>query len=116
MQESAPVVGYVCLVSRTHAIELHELAEAVAAAFMRDAQRVSKALSVATGAVKLNYEIHGNSLPHLHMHFFPRYCGDRFEDKSIDLKSVLGPVYAEGQFQRIRDAFLLSLRFPHQRV
>jgi hypothetical protein len=31
---------------------------------------VSKALAAATGAVKLNYEIHGNSLPHLHMHFF----------------------------------------------
>ena len=69
MQEFAPVPGYVCLVSRTHAVELHELAEQVAVAFMRDAQKVSKALSAATGAVKLNYEIHGNSLPHLHMHF-----------------------------------------------
>ena len=116
MQESAPVVGYACLVSRSHAIELHELSEVIAAAFMRDAQRVSKALCVATGAVKLNYEIHGNSLPHLHMHFFPRYRGDRFEGKPIDPKSVVGPVYAEGQFQRIRDAFLLSLGFLHQRV
>lgn len=109
MQESAPVPGYVCLVSRTHAVELHDLAEEVAAAFMRDAQRVSKAVSAATGAVKLNYEIHGNSLPHLHMHFFPRYRGDRFEGKPIDPKSVLGSVYAEGEFQRIRDTFLLSL-------
>jgi len=109
MQEFAPVPGYVCLVSRTHAVELHELAEQVAVAFMRDAQKVSKALSAATGAVKLNYEIHGNSLPHLHMHFFPRYRGDRFEGKPIDPKTVLGPGYAQGEFQRIRDAFLLSL-------
>ncbi len=36
-------------------------------------QPVSKALAAVTGAVKLIYEIHGNSLPHLHMHFFPRY-------------------------------------------
>ena len=112
MQEFAAVPGYVCLVSRIHAVELHDLAQDVAAAFMRDAQKVSRALSAATRAVKLNYEIHGNSLPHLHMHFFPRYRGDRFEGKPIDPKSVSGPVYAEREFQRIRDAFLLSLGLP----
>jgi diadenosine tetraphosphate (Ap4A) HIT family hydrolase len=109
MQELAPVRGYVCLVSRLHAIELHDLSEEAAAGFMRDAQKVSRALGAATGAVKLNYEIHGNSLPHLHMHFFPRYRGDRFEGKPIDPRAVLEPVYAEGEFQTIRDAFLLSL-------
>ena len=112
MQEFAPVRGYVCLVSRTHAVELHDLADEVAAAFMRDAQRVSAALSAATGAVKLNYEIHGNSLPHLHMHFFPRYRGDRFEGGPIDPKRVSGPVYAGGEFPRIRDAFLDCLGYP----
>jgi diadenosine tetraphosphate (Ap4A) HIT family hydrolase len=109
MQELAPVAGYVCLVSRKHAVELHDLPEEVAAGFMRDAQRVSKAVSDATGAVKLNYEIHGNSLPHLHMHFFPRYRGDLFEGRPIDPKSVMAAVYAEGEFQRIREAFLRCL-------
>jgi diadenosine tetraphosphate (Ap4A) HIT family hydrolase len=79
MQEAAPVPGYACLVSQSHAVELHELPGAAASAFMRHAQRVSRALRTVTGAVKLNYEIHGNSIPHLHMHFFPRYRGDRFE-------------------------------------
>ena len=78
MQEAAPVPGYVCLVSESHAVELHDLPEEGAAAFMRAARRVSRALAAATGAVKLNYEIHGNSLPHLHMHLFPRYRGDQF--------------------------------------
>ena len=109
MQELAPVPGYVCLVSPKHAVELHDLPEEVAAAFMRDARRVSKAVSRATGAVKLNYEIHGNSLPHLHMHFFPRYRGDRFEGKPIDPKSGMAPVYAEGEFQTVREAFLHCL-------
>lgn len=109
MQEAAPVSGYVCLVSQLHAVELHDLPEAAASAFMRDAQRVSRALKTVTGAVKLNYEIHGNSLPHLHMHFFPRYRGDRFEGQPINPKLVTQPVYAPGEFQRIRDAFLLAL-------
>jgi diadenosine tetraphosphate (Ap4A) HIT family hydrolase len=109
MQEAAPVRGYACLVSRTHAVELHDLPEATACAFMRDARRVSRAVSGATGAVKLNYEIHGNSLPHLHMHLFPRYHGDCFEGQPINPRLVVQPVYAEGEFQKIREAFLRAL-------
>jgi diadenosine tetraphosphate (Ap4A) HIT family hydrolase len=110
MQGAAPIAGYVCLVSEIHAVELHDLPEAKALAFMRDARRVSKALAKATGAVKLNYEIHGNSLPHLHMHFFPRYRGDQFEGQPINPRLVTKPVYAAGEFQRIRDAFLAELK------
>jgi diadenosine tetraphosphate (Ap4A) HIT family hydrolase len=109
MQEAAAVRGYVCLVSQIHAVELHDLPHAIASSFMRDAQKVSKALSAATGAVKLNYEIHGNSLPHLHMHFFPRYRGDQFEGQPINPKLVTRPVYHPGEFQRMRSAFLRQL-------
>lgn len=112
MQELAPARGYVCLVSRTHAVELHDLTQEAAAAFMRDAQRLSQSLLAATGAVKINYEIHGNTLPHLHMHFFPRYRGDRFEGRPIDPQSISGTVYADGEFRDIRDAVLLRLGFP----
>jgi diadenosine tetraphosphate (Ap4A) HIT family hydrolase len=109
MQEMAPVRGYVCLVSQMHAVELHDLPEAAALGFMRDCQKVSKALKAATGAVKLNYEIHGNTLPHLHMHFFPRYRGDRFEGRPIDPGSVKEPVYCAGEFQKMRERFLSAL-------
>lgn len=109
MQEAAPVRGYVCLVSRTHAVELHDLPDGIASSFMRDARRVSRALAAVTGAVKLNYEIHGNSLPHLHVHFFPRYRGDRFEGQPINPRMVAQPVYATGEFQRMREAFLEAL-------
>jgi diadenosine tetraphosphate (Ap4A) HIT family hydrolase len=108
-RETAPVRGYVCLVSRIHAVELHDLPAAAAAAFMRDAQLTSRVLSSITGAVKLNYEIHGNSLPHLHMHFFPRYRGDRFEGRPIDPGLPGRPVYGPGEFERTRRAFLARL-------
>jgi diadenosine tetraphosphate (Ap4A) HIT family hydrolase len=109
MQEAAPVPGYACLVSQIHAVELHNLPEPAYLAFMRDARRVSRALAAATGAVKLNYEIHGNSIPHLHMHFFPRYRGDQFEGRPIDPRVVAPPVYGPGEFRRTRDAFLAEL-------
>jgi diadenosine tetraphosphate (Ap4A) HIT family hydrolase len=108
-QETAPMRGYVCLVSRAHAVELHDLPATAAAAFMRDAQLTSRVLSSVTGAVKLNYEIHGNSLPHLHMHFFPRYRGDRFEGRPIDPKSSVQPVYGPGEFEGMFRAFLARL-------
>ncbi len=109
MQEAAPVPGYVCLVSQTHAVELHDLPAAIACAFMRDARRVSMAVARVTGAVKINYEIHGNSIPHLHMHYFPRYRGDQFEGQPINPRLVVQPVYAPGQFERMRDAFVATL-------
>ena len=104
MQEHAPVRGYVCLVSKTHAVELHDLSGAAASTFMRDAQTVSAAVAMATQAVKLNYEIHGNSIPHLHMHFFPRYRGDQFEGQPINPKLVRQPVYGPGEFEQLRNA------------
>jgi diadenosine tetraphosphate (Ap4A) HIT family hydrolase len=109
MQEAAPVPGYVCLVSQTHAVDLHDLPEATASAFMRDARKVSMAVASVTGAVKMNYEIHGNSIPHLHMHFFPRYRGDQFEGQPINPRLVVRPVYAPGEFERTRNAFVIAL-------
>lgn len=109
MQEAAPVRGYLCLVSRVHAVELHDLPEAVYGAFMRDARKVSRAVAEATDAVKLNYEIHGNSIPHLHMHYFPRCRGDQFEGRPIDPRAVQQPVYAPGEFHKVRIAFLAAL-------
>jgi hypothetical protein len=63
-------------VFRRHAVELHDLSESEGAAFMRDIQRLSAALHLVTGAAKLNYEVHGNTIRHLHMHFYPRHPGD----------------------------------------
>ncbi|MDQ3949818.1 MAG: HIT family protein [Gemmatimonadota bacterium] len=102
MGEDAPMPGYVWLTFRRHAIELHDLTEAEGAAFMRDIQKVSRAVAAATGAVKLNYEVHGNTVPHLHMHIFPRYVGDRFEGGPINPRAVRGPAYAPGEFAAMR--------------
>ena len=66
---------------------------------MKDLQRVSKALHAITGAVKLNYEIHGNTIPHLHVHLFPRYKGDPFEGGPIDPRRVQTSPYQTGEFE-----------------
>ncbi len=53
-------------------------------AFWEDVNHVAAALNRELSPVKLNYEIHGNTLPHLHLHVFPRQRGDRFEGRPID--------------------------------
>ena len=101
--------GYACLVFRRHAIDLHELSEIEGRDFMRDIRRLSAAVQVATRAIKLNYEVHGNSIPHLHMHFFPRYPGDPFGKGPIDAKVVQRLVYATGEFHAFRSRLLEAL-------
>lgn len=102
--------GYACLVLRRHAVELHDLAAEEAAAYMRDVQKLSAAVAGITGAVKMNYEVHGNTLPHLHMHFFPRYRGDPFEGGPIDPKRIRTPVYSGEEYnvfvERLRSVLL----------
>ena len=102
----APMRGYCCIVLKRHAVELHELSPQEAAAFVRDVQRVGRALLALTGAVKLNYEIHGNTIPHLHMHVYPRYRGDPFEGGPIDPRAVRQSPYGTGEFDR----FVADLR------
>jgi len=106
--EDAPMKGYCFLLLKKHAVELYELSPEEAAAFMRDVQRASKAVHEVTRSVKLNYEIHGNTIPHLHLHLFPRYVGDAFENQPINPRMVKTPVYAPGEFvefaERLRAA------------
>ena len=109
MQEAAPVPSYVCLVSQTHAVDLHNLPEAAVCAFMRDARKVSNGRNICHWGGEDELRIHGNSIPHFHMHFFPRYRGDQFEGQPINPRLVVQPVYPAGEFERTRDAFVVAL-------
>lgn len=98
--------GNCSLVLKRHAVELFDLDPGEACAFMQDLQRAAAAVQEVTGAVKMNYEIHGNTIPHLHVHLYPRYRGDPFEHGPIDPKAVTASPYAEGEF----DAFVRALQ------
>jgi len=101
--------GYVCLVSRVHAVELHDLDESQVALFVLDMRDVSRAVSTVTAAVKMNYEIHGNTLPHLHVHFFPRYVGDQFEGAPVDPRRSVQPIYGSDDYLELRNRILSAL-------
>jgi diadenosine tetraphosphate (Ap4A) HIT family hydrolase len=75
--------GYCVLVSRRHARELSELEEEPRMAFLREMCLLARALETVFRPRKLNYELLGNQVPHLHWHLFPRY-----EDDPENLKPV----------------------------
>lgn len=59
-----------------HVAEPTELTDAEAAAYGREVLRVGRALETALRPIKLNYDVLGNSVPHLHTHIVPRYADD----------------------------------------
>jgi diadenosine tetraphosphate (Ap4A) HIT family hydrolase len=86
------------VIAKKHAIELYDLNENELLGLMKEVQIYAWALKTVTGAVKINYEIHGNSAPHLHMHLYPRYIDDPFPGRAIDYHQKIEQ-YAPGEFQ-----------------
>jgi diadenosine tetraphosphate (Ap4A) HIT family hydrolase len=82
--EVAPLPGYACVVSKRHVVEPFDLPRAERALFWEDAMLAAKALANVLRPIKMNYEIHGNTVPHLHLHLLPRFLGDPYEGGPID--------------------------------
>jgi hypothetical protein len=60
-----------------------------------------------SGAVKINYELHANTLPHLRVHLFPRYMDDPFPGGAIDVsRTEPSPYRSRGEF----DVFVARMR------
>jgi diadenosine tetraphosphate (Ap4A) HIT family hydrolase len=81
----APVPGYVVVVAKRHVREPFELPASERREFWDAVDLVAEAIQAGLRPDKLNYEIHGNTIPHLHLHLFPRWSGDRFSGRPIDL-------------------------------
>ena len=59
-----------------HVAEPTELTSAEAGAYGGEVLQVGRALGTVLQPVKLNYDLLGNSVPHLHTHIVPRYADD----------------------------------------
>ena len=68
--------GYTIFVSKNCAPELHDLSPDVRSRFLNEMALVAEAVFRAFAPRKLNYELLGNSVAHLHWHIFPRYDDD----------------------------------------
>ncbi len=68
--------GYCLLFTRDHVTELFHLSPAVRQGVMEEVSRVAAALFAAYRPTKINYELLGNMVPHMHWHLIPRRTDD----------------------------------------
>jgi diadenosine tetraphosphate (Ap4A) HIT family hydrolase len=101
---TAPLPGYVCLVSKRHVVEPYQLPAAEQQMWWQDVMVAAEAITELLGSPKMNYEIHGNTIPHLHTHLFPRMMeGDPYMSGPID-PSLVSFTRSQEDLGRLRRA------------
>jgi diadenosine tetraphosphate (Ap4A) HIT family hydrolase len=78
------VKGYCGFICHKHVREPYELPQDEQEQYFEDLMVCGMALEKVFGADKMNFQILGNSVPHLHCHIQPRYYGDPAPDHPID--------------------------------
>jgi len=68
--------GWTVVVFKRHATELFHLAPTERIQLMEEVSLVAKSLAHTFEANKINYELLGNQLPHIHWHLIPRLAED----------------------------------------
>jgi diadenosine tetraphosphate (Ap4A) HIT family hydrolase len=68
--------GWTVLVLKRHATELFHLSRADRSRMIDEVSAVADLLAREWQAVKINYELLGNQLPHIHWHVIPRLLQD----------------------------------------
>jgi diadenosine tetraphosphate (Ap4A) HIT family hydrolase len=68
--------GWVFVVLRWHATELYELSTVERARMIEDVSRMAQAVAMVYQPVKMNYELLGNQVAHIHWHLIPRLARD----------------------------------------
>ncbi|MCU1781050.1 HIT family protein [Pseudomonas sp. 14P_5.3_Bac1] len=97
--------GYCLLLPDPVVASLNDLDANARATYLLDMARIGDALLAATDALRINYEILGNSEPQLHSHIFPRYSTEPDDKRTMpvwfyDWKTA--PPYAEEQHGDLR--------------
>ena len=75
--------GYTLLFTKEHVTELFHLDRSVRASLTEEVSRVAEALYGAFSPAKINYELLGNMVPHIHWHIVPRFASEPLWPKPI---------------------------------
>ena len=92
-----------------HVAEPTELSADEAAQYWLEVLAVGRAIETVLRPVKMNYEVLGNSLPHLHTHVMPRYADDPRPGWPFPHPEHPPPPQPEDDFRRDVDALRSAL-------
>lgn len=93
--------GYVCVVAKGHYNEPFEMSPDDQGRFWQDAMTIAAAVDRVMAPIKMNYEIHGNTLPHLHL--FPRHPDDPYIGGPADPRKG-SFIRSDGELDRLLEA------------
>jgi len=75
--------GYTLLFTKDHVTELFHLDREVRSALMEEVSAVAEALYGVYTPAKINYELLGNMVPHIHWHIVPRFSAEQLWPRPI---------------------------------
>ena len=75
--------GYTLLFTKDHVTELFHLERDVRSALMEEVSTVAGALFTIYRPAKINYELLGNMVPHIHWHIVPRFSSETLWPRPI---------------------------------
>lgn len=105
LQKAGIQRGYSVVIWRgRHVAEPTELTDDEAGAYWLEVLRVGRALERHLQPVKLNYDVLGNSLPHLHTHVIPRFADDPRPGWPFPFPEDDPPRHPEAEFRADVDA------------
>jgi diadenosine tetraphosphate (Ap4A) HIT family hydrolase len=102
--------GYTLLFTKSHVTELFHLDRDVRAALMEELSLVAEALYTIYTPDKINYELLGNMVPHIHWHIVPRFSSEPLWPRPIWAESheelLLSPDEYRQRIEIIRSTLL----------
>lgn len=101
------ISGYCVYISREHVREPYHLSALAAAQFFAGLMHAARAVEKVFQPLKMNIEILGNTVPHLHAHLIPRYYGDPAPGRPIDPASrivILDSSFYAERVRQLREA------------
>ena len=109
MPQLTPLHGHVCLVIRPHIRDLGELDGDAVMTVLRELTAISNALASATGAAALRYELNDTTLPHLHLHIYPRDIDESSESARWQRFEQVPADNEFGRYADLRDRMVTVL-------
>lgn len=104
--------GYCFVFAKDHVTELFHLDMVTRQGIIEEVNRVAAALFQVFSPTKINYELLGNMVPHMHWHLIPRFTNDPLWPKPIwsapHTEAALSTEEYRQRIEQIRSALKIS--------
>ena len=107
--------GYTIFLCKQHVNELHDLDDNFKIKFLKEMSQIAEAIFKAFKPDKLNYELLGNTEPHLHWHIFHRYKNDPNFSKPIwvvdkNIRQASSTIISQEEIKQLKNGVITFIK------